>query len=241
MWSRRPTGKASIRNLEVQPPASRRVPRTLVLAEAKQSEVTGLVRQELEARGALLDERTSARTVFEELKPPSGFERGGYVGVYQPMGETQAEVLLQLWARVPRAAFWGSVALQLLLVIVLLATSPPSAVWFLAGLGLWAWFGAVALLYYTTFRGSRELEDELAAALGARFQGAGLRVVGEEEQLEQRIRERLEGEVKEREVQARAAQEPREPRFGRGRTAAAEAEPEPPAKGRRFGARAKRR
>jgi hypothetical protein len=209
------------------------VARSLLLAEAKHQDVLRIVREALEERGALLDEQTHARTVFEGLGGGSRFRRGGYVGAYQPVGERGVEVLVEAWASTPRAVFWATVALELVAVIGLFVSSPPSWVWYVAGVVLWLWFGLVALLYYMTFRGSRAFEDEIASDLGERFRRAGLRIVGDEEQLEQRIRARLEGEVKERELARQRASRPAKPRFQR--RARREPRAEPAAKPRKPG------
>jgi hypothetical protein len=179
------------------------VPRTLILAQAPQGGVNAEVRAELEARGALLDERTHARTVFEKLAVPSSLQRGGYVGVYQPISEAGIEVLVQAWATGARRAWWGTVTLQLIVVLLMFATSPPSVAWYNAALVLWPWLIAAGLVYALTFRASREVEDDLAAALVRRFTAAGWKLVTEDEQLEQRVRERLEAERAAREIAAR--------------------------------------
>lgn len=184
------------------------MPRRLVLPRAKQAEVAKLCQALLEERGALLDERTPDHTVFEGLAAPGRFRRGGYVGTYQAVGEHSVEVELEVWAPAARRFFWGTVALEAGIVVVLFALSPPSAAWFAAGLALWPWLGLAALLYGMTLRGSDALEAELCSALEARLRGAGLEVLGEEAQLERRIRERLEAEQRERELAARRAAEP---------------------------------
>lgn len=208
--------------------------RTLRLAEAKQAEVVGVVREVLRERGARLREATHSRTTFDGVAVPGGFARGGYVGVYQPMGKPEVEVLLQAWAGAVRRAYWATAALSVLLVAALLAASPPSAVFFDAALVLWPLFGLAALLHLLTFRASGQAEDELAAALAERFAARGLRVLGEAELLERDIRARLEGEAKAREVEAELAGQPRRAR-GRGESGEAER----PARGKRalFGSR----
>jgi hypothetical protein len=190
--------------------------RTLRVAQAKQADVVRVVREALAERGARLHEMTHSRTTFDRLAGPGAFARGGYCGVYQPMGEPDADVLLQVWATGPRRAYWGMAALSVAAVLALIAASPPSAVFFLAALVLWPLFGVSALLYVLTFRGSEQVEDELAALLRERVAARGGRVLREEELLERSIRERLEGEAKEREVQARRAAQPRERRRFRG-------------------------
>jgi hypothetical protein len=179
------------------------VPRTLLLPEARQAEVARLVREELVARGARLDEQTPARTVFEDLPGPAGgFRRGGYVGTYQAVGEKRVEVLAEVYAHGPRQAFWGVVGLGLLATLALFVASPPSAVFFLASLLLWGLLVAVAVLYHLTGSASRALEEDLVRSFEARFREAGWAVLDEEQQLEQGIRARLEGELKQREVAA---------------------------------------
>lgn len=192
--------RGTIHNVEARAPSWPRVPHTLVLPEAKPAEAGKMVREVLERRGALLDEQTHSHVVFEGVEVGGGFKRGGYVGTYQAVGDQRVEVLAQAWATAPRRLFWGTVAAQVVIVLALFAASPPSAVWFLAGLALWAWLGLAALLYYLTFRGSLALEDELASALRERFRGAGLDVWDEEQQLERRIRDKLAGELKQREL-----------------------------------------
>jgi hypothetical protein len=178
------------------------VARTLRIAQGKQADVVRAAREALEARGARLREMTHSRTTFDRLAGPGSFPRGGYLGVYQPMGEPGVDVLVQAWAAGPRAAYWGMATLSVVLVAAMLVASPPSAVFFLAALVLWPLFGLAAFLYYLTFRGSAQVEDELAADLAQRLAGAGLHVLGEEEQLERSIRERLEGEAKARALAA---------------------------------------
>jgi hypothetical protein len=178
------------------------VPRTLLLEQAKQADATQGVRALLQERGAVLDEQTPARTVFEGLRTAGGYRRGGYVGCYQPVGEPDVEVLVQAWATRPRRVFWATVGLELFAVVALLATTPPSAVFFAAAAVLWAWLLLAGLAYFLTLRTSRSFEEELYAALLGRFRAAGLRVLDEEQQLERAVRQRLEGEVKERELSA---------------------------------------
>ncbi|HEV8361088.1 MAG TPA: hypothetical protein VGR28_11600 [Candidatus Thermoplasmatota archaeon] len=210
------------------------MPRTLLLAEASQAEVNKQVRGELEQRGALFDERTHARTVFEGLRTQAGLKRGGYVGAYQPMGEKGVEVLLEAWASGPRRLWWATVAIQLVVVVVLLAASPGSAVFFLAAIVLWPWLIVAGLVYALSFQGSRATEVELAAAFAARFQRAGWALVSDEAQLEQRIRAKLEGEAKARALAAQppspAQVKPPKPQRGRrGKAQPADAEAAPAA------------
>ena len=185
------------------------MPHTLVVAEAKQAQVLHLAKEAVEARGALLDEVTHARIVFEGVRSPGSFARGGYVGVYQAVGDKTVEVLVEAYATGPRQAWWATVALQALAVVALLAISPPSSVFFLASLALWPWLLAAGLLYYLTLRGSRQLEDELHASMLAKLREAGLPVLDEAALLERRVRERLEGERKEGELARAKAQAPR--------------------------------
>lgn len=182
---------------------ARPVPRALLLTEARPADVARLVREALVRRGARIDEQTHARTVFEDLVVAGGFSRGGYVGTYQAVGEKQVEVLVDVWATRPRQVFWGTVVLELLLIPVMFLASPPSAVFFLMALALWGWLAVAALLYYLSFRASNALEAELADDVRAALAGAGLQVLDEEQQLERRIRAKLEGEVKQRELEAR--------------------------------------
>lgn len=190
------------------------VPHTAFVAEAKHAEVTRLVREVLQERGARFDEQTPSRTVFEDLVVPGGFRRGGYVGTYQPIGDKGVEVLVQVWATGPRRAWWGVVLLVLVAVPALLLASPPSAVFFLAGIALWALLVLAGVMYYLTFRVSGGLEDELYAAVLAHLRRGDLVALDEEQQLERRIREQLEGEVKERELAERPPPPPK-PRLGR--------------------------
>ncbi|MCA1812946.1 MAG: hypothetical protein LC624_03215 [Halobacteriales archaeon] len=196
------------------------MPRTLRVAEAKQADLARWAREDLQQRGARLREVTHSRTTFDGLGSGGSFRRGGYVGVYQPMGDANAEVLVQVWATAARRAYWAIAGLSVLATVVLLGASPPSQMFFYAALLLWPLFGLAALLYLLTFRASAQAEDELAVGLAERFQAAGLHVVGEEEQLERDIRERLEGEAKQREVDAlpkperRGAAREKRPLFG---------------------------
>jgi hypothetical protein len=178
--------------------------RTLHLGEAKHADVTQMVLQEFQDRGARIHEHTASRVAFDHLDAQGTFRRGGYAGIYQPVGEKFVEVLLEVWATRPRRALWAVVALELVSVVMLLAASPPSAVFFVAALVMWPLVGVAALVYVLTLRASLALEDELASGLTARFQRARLRVPSEDERLEQRIRERLEGEAAERELAQRA-------------------------------------
>lgn len=202
-----------------------------MLPEAKQAEVARILRGVLEAQGTLLDEQTGSRIVFEGWRMPGGFARGGYVGAYQPVGEKGVEVLLQAWATGPRRAFWAVVVLDLVLVPVMFVLSPPSAVFFLASLVLWGLLLVAALLYYLTRRGSRQVEAALYTATLDACRAEGLVPLDEEALLEQRIRDRLEGEVKERELAAMPPP-PAAPRLGLGR---GKPRPSPPPKERKGG------
>lgn len=190
------------------------VPHTALVTEAKHAEVTRLVREVLQERGARFDEQTPSRTVFEDLVVPGGFRRGGYLGSYQPIGEKGVEVLVEVWATGPRRAWWGAVLFVLIAVPAMLLASPPSAAFFLAGIALWALLVLAGVLYYLTLRVSRGLEEELYAAVLERLRSAALPALDEEQQIERRIRERLEGEVKRRDLAQRPPPVPK-PRLGR--------------------------
>ncbi|HVL49599.1 MAG TPA: hypothetical protein VM889_13675 [Candidatus Thermoplasmatota archaeon] len=168
------------------------------LEDADGPAVVDAVRARLAARGALVTEHTRARVRFEGLAPAGEtFHRSGYVGVYQPFAEQEAELRVLAYAARPRRAFWTTTLLVFLAGVLMLALMPDTDTWVLVTVLAYVAFVATLLVYLGTWRATSALEVDLlddlaAAAVGA---GAAKRVLTPGEREEAAFETQLEADV----------------------------------------------
>lgn len=178
--------------------------RSAFLDDARSEALTHAVRDVLERRGALVSEHRHSRVRFQG--PPSPhrltWAREGYVGVYQPHGEAQAEVRLILRARWPWRILVGVAAASLATFLVTLAVNPSGTTW--SVLAILCGFALLAsgIVYVNTLKSVREEErrlmEDIEAALHHEVPDA--RVETEEERELRELEAELEGEITQRRV-----------------------------------------
>lgn len=111
------------------------------LDDARPEDVAHAVRRVVEQRGGLVAEHVRSRVRFTAHPQGKAWLRDGYVGLYQPLGESSVELRLLLRARWPWRLFWGVALANLVLAALLVALNPDGNTWFLA-----AFVGGFALL-----------------------------------------------------------------------------------------------
>lgn len=187
--------------------------RAAYLDDARQDLVSQATREVLARRGALVSDHSGSRVLFRGYKPGGRWtwDRGGYVGIYQHVGEREVEVRLLLRARWPYRLLWTAAILNVVAAIATIALNPPGTTWFsVAALGGFSLL-VTGLLYVNTWRPVWREEQELMEALEAEYQrdltGADLET--EEEREVRLLEESLEGELARQRVAALKAAEPK--------------------------------
>lgn len=186
--------------------------RSAFLDDAEPEAISHAVRQVLERRGALVNEHRHSRVKFSGIKPQGlSWGRAGYVGIFQALGEREAEVRLILRARVPWRILWTVCVLNVLTLLVAILTQPAGTTWsVLAILGGLALIGA-SVTYVGTLKAVRAEERSLMDDFEAEF--AKIPDVNVEDEEARELRE-LEAEL-EGEITRRAIQRDRPPRAPR--------------------------
>jgi len=178
--------------------------RSAFLDDAEPEAISHAVRDILEKRGALISEHRHSRVKFHGLKPhPMSWSRAGYVGIYQHLGEREAEVRLLLRARLPWRLLWTVCIVNVILLVAAFATNPAPTVWTMMGiLGGLALIAAL-VLYVGTLKSvraeERALMDEFEHALEAI---PDVDVETDEERELRELEAELEGEITRRKVLA---------------------------------------
>ena len=215
--------------------------RSAFLDDAEPEAISHAVRDVLERRGALISEHRHSRVRFHGLKPRAmSWPRAGYVGIYQPLGEREAEVRLLLRARTPWRLLLTVCVVNVLLLVLAFATNPPPTAWTLLAIFGGLALLAAALLYVGTLKSVREEERAIMAEFEQAFgQIPDVDIETDEERELRELEAELEGEVTRRRIAA--ARPPREKgrRFSLrpGRKAAPEDEESPEARRERLLAR----
>lgn len=187
--------------------------RSAFLDDAEPEAISHAVRQVLERRGALVNEHRHSRVKFSGLKPHAlSWSRMGYVGIFQAVGEREAEVRLILRARWPWRILLTVCVLNVLALLLAILTQPSGTTWsvlaILGGLALIA----AAVVYVGTLKAVRHEERGLMEDLEAEFAKIpDVDVEGEEARELRELEAELEGEITRRQIQRdRPPKAPRE-------------------------------
>lgn len=184
--------------------------RSAYLDDAEPEALSHAVRSVLDRRGALVTEHRHSRVRFDGYRPNSmSWARQGYIGIYQALGEREAEVRLIVRAKWPWRILWTVCVLNVLALGVAIATNPGGTVWstlaILGGLALIA----ASLLYVGTLKSVREDERSLMADFETELHKLpDVQVESDEERELRELEAELEGEITRRRlVQHRAPRE----------------------------------
>lgn len=168
--------------------------RRAYLEEADQEKVASTVRDVLQDLGARITEHTRSHTAFTDLEETEGgWTKGGYVGTYRHVGESEVELRYDVHATFPERFFWTTVALELVVVVGLFLFRPDPGIWVGASILLWGLLVGSFLLYLHTWRTTSQLEGDL---LDLTLDEIADRRVGEALTEEERARQALEDEVR---------------------------------------------
>lgn len=211
--------------------------RSVFLDDADPEAISHAVRDVLEKRGALIAEHRHSRVKFHGLKPQKlSWPRAGYVGIYQHLGEREAEVRFYLRARIPWRVLWTVCILNVFLLVFAFATNAAPTAWtMMALLGGLLLLGA-SVLYVGTLKSVRNEERAIMEAFERAFAAIpDVDVVREEERELADLEAELEGEITRRKLAASRPPREKTPRkrFGlrpaKKGEAEGEAAPEPEA------------
>ena len=178
--------------------------RTAFLDDAQPEAVSHAVRRVLEERGALVSEHRHSRVRFHGYSPGDySWERSGYVGIYQHLGEPEVMVRLILRAKWPWRLLWAVALVNVVVALATAAANPPGTTWVLIAILTGFALLAAALVYVGTLRPVREEERALLEAFEAEFAKGlpGARVEDEEEREARRLEAELEGELTRRRLE----------------------------------------
>lgn len=177
--------------------------RSAYLDDADPEALSHAVRGVLERRGALVTEHRHSRVRFAAYRPHAmSWSRYGYVGIYQALGEREAEVRLLVRAKWPWRILWTVCIVNVLLLAAAIATNPPGTVWstlaILGGLAL----VVAAVLYVGTMKSVREDERGMMADFEAEFEKIpDVDVETDEERELRELEAELEGEITRRRLE----------------------------------------
>lgn len=178
--------------------------RSAYLDDAEPEAISHAVRDVLEKRGALISEHRHSRVKFHGLKPARlSWPRAGYVGIYQHLGEREAEVRFFLRARIPWRLLWTVCVVNVFLLIFAFATNAAPTAWTMLAI-----FGGLALvgagvLYVGTLKGVRNEERAIMEEFERAFQAIPeVDVVTAEERELAQLEAELEGEITRRRIEA---------------------------------------
>lgn len=189
--------------------------RSAYLDDADPEAVSHAVRDVLERKGALIYEHRHSRVRFHGLRPHKmSWMRAGYVGIYQALGEREAEVRLILRARWPWRILWTVSIVNVLVLLVALATNPPGTTW-----SILAILGGLALviagvLYVGTLKSVRAEERALLEEFEAELEKLpDVDVQTDDEREIRELEAELEGEIVRRRLEKNRAPRAKGSRF----------------------------
>lgn len=188
--------------------------RSAYLDDADPEAISHAVRDVLEKRGALISEHRHSRVKFHGLKPQKlSWPRAGYVGIYQHIGEREAEVRLYVRARIPWRLLWSVCVLNVILLVYAAVTNPAPTAWtMMAIVGGLLLVGAV-VLYVGTLKSVRNEERAIMDDFERAFAAIpDVDVVGEEDRELAALEAELEGEITRRRIEADRPARERTPR-----------------------------
>lgn len=197
--------------------------KALYLDEADPDVVSHAVREVLQAQGWFVSEHRHSRVRFYGTPPGAHYAwtRDGYVGIYQPLGETSAEVRVRLRARWPWRILLTVATLDLVACIATFLVNPGGTGWSLVAIVTGFALLVAGLVHVNTLSRVRHEERQLADDFERRLAGLPeTHVEREDARLDRAHEEALEAEV------TRAKIERNRP---------------PPEKGRRFSLRPARK
>lgn len=189
--------------------------RSAFLDDADPEAISHAVRAVLERKGAMVTEHRHSRVRFAGLKPHAlSWSRAGYVGIYQALGEREAEVRLQLRARWPWRILLTVASVNVAVLVLTILLDPPGTTWsvlaILTGLALIA----ASIIHVATLKAVRAEEkaimDEFDAEL-ARL--PDVEIVSDEERELQDLEAQLEGEIVRLKLDADRPAKPKGARF----------------------------
>lgn len=178
--------------------------RSAYLDDADPEALSHAVRGVLERRGALVTEHRPRRVRFGGYRPHAmSWPRVGYVGIYQALGEREAEVRLLVRAQWPWRILWTVSIVNVVLLLFAIVTNPPGTVWtmlaILGGLAL----VAASVLYVGTLKSVREDERGILAEFETEFEKLGdVDVETDDERELRELEAELEGEITKRRIDA---------------------------------------
>ena len=178
--------------------------RSAFLDDAEPEVISTAIRGVLERRGALITEHRHSRVRFAGMRPHTlSWSRAGYVGIYQPLGEREAEVRLVLRARWPWRILWTVAFANVLIFLLTLATNPPGTTWSILAILCGLAITAAAVLYIGTLRAVRAEERALMDELDAAFKAIpDVEVMTDEDRELAQLEAELEGEIVRRKLDA---------------------------------------
>ena len=167
------------------------------LDQAEQTSVSHAIRDVLEKRGALVTEHVSSRVRFHLAGSRLEWQREGYVGVYQRLGEKDVEVRLVLRAKWPHRILWTVALVDVLGALLTFVLNPPGTTWFVVAFLEGTALLVAGLLYLNTWTSAREEERALMREFEAEFHTDAVAVVieGADEREQRDAEAALQGEV----------------------------------------------
>lgn len=184
--------------------------RAAYLDDAEPEAISHAVRDVLEKRGALISQHRHSRVKFHGLKPhPLSWPRAGYVGIFQHLGEREAEVRLILRARIPWRVLWTVCIVNVALLLLAILTDPAPTTWTVLAIFGGLALVAAAVLYTGTIKSVRNEERDIMEEFERALRTIPDVDIEREEERELRALEaELEGEITRRRIEA--ARPPRE-------------------------------
>jgi len=187
--------------------------RSAYLDDAEPEVLSQAVRGVLERRGAMVTEHRHSRVRFGGYRPqPMSWSRAGYVGIYQALGEREAEVRLLVRAKWPWRILWTVCIVNVLVLLLTIVTNPPGTVWSMLAIVGGLALVAATVVYVGTLKSVREDERGILAEFEAEFEKLGdVDVETDEERELRELEAELEGEITKRKlIASRPAKAPKE-------------------------------
>lgn len=187
--------------------------RSAFLDDAEPEAISHAVRNVLERRGALISEHRHSRVRFHGLRPHTlSWSRAGYVGIYQHLGEREAEVRLRLRARWPWRLLWSVALTNVLITVGAFAIGPPGTTWSVLAILTALALITAAVIYVATIKSVRAEESALIQDFEAEFSRIpDVEVMSDEARELAALEAELEAEIVRRRIEAnRSPKEKRE-------------------------------
>lgn len=186
--------------------------KSLYLDEADPEALSHAVREVLQAQGWYVSEHRHSRVRFFGTPPGARFSwtRDGYVGIYQPLGETSAEVRVRVRARWPWRILLAVAAVDLVACIATFLVNPGGTGWSLVAILTGFSLLVAGLVYVNTLSRARAEERALADAFEASFAALpDAQVEREDARLARTQEAQLEGEIVHAQIERQREPSPR--------------------------------